>query len=190
MEIYRECSKYDTSQIKPMHTAKFSLNPISLLIPHALRFVCSLSDLFPSVISKEQMGVLHIHPPLPSVKTNSKYLWPTARSPSLTLQYPPFTSAYSFLRAHVLPSLPIHSNFPKQTLFRISKLPTQKLTSEPTRMSVPLISLLYFICRAPWSSLHLLPFHHFILTYTPNSYPKFRASFLSCFFLTCLLPQT
>lgn len=79
----------------------------------------SLCVLLP--ISKEQMGVLHVHPPLPSVKTNSKYLWPPVHSPSLTLQYPPFTSAYSFLHAPVLPFLATHSYFPKQTIFRISQ---------------------------------------------------------------------
>lgn len=112
---------WHTSQIKPMRTVKFSLNPISILIPHALRFVCSLSDLFPSAISKEQMGVLHTHPLLPSTKTNSKYLWPPVHSPSLALQYPPFTSAYSFVHAHVLQSLLSHSYFSKHTLFRIFK---------------------------------------------------------------------
>lgn len=83
LEIYRACSKYDTSQIKLMHTTKFFLNPLSLLIPHALYSVWSLIDLFPSVISKEQMGVLHIHSPLSSVKTSPEYLWPPVHSSSL-----------------------------------------------------------------------------------------------------------
>lgn len=121
IEIYRACSKYDTSQIKLMHTTKFSLNPLSLLIPHALHSVCSLSDLFPSIISKEQMGVLHIHSPLSSVKISSEYLWPPVHSSSLMFQYPPFTSANFFLRAHILASLPIHSYFLKQTLFQVPK---------------------------------------------------------------------
>lgn len=56
-----------------MHITEFSLNLLSLLIPHALYSVCSLSDLFCTVISKEQMGVLHIHSPLSSVKTSSEY---------------------------------------------------------------------------------------------------------------------
>lgn len=88
LEIYRACSKYDTSQIKLMHTTKFSLNPLSLLIPHALYSVCSLSDLFSSVISKEQMGVLYIHSPLSGIQTSSEYFWPPVHSSSLMFQYP------------------------------------------------------------------------------------------------------
>lgn len=80
LEIYKACNKYDTSQVKLTHTTKFSLNPLSLLIPLALYSVCSLSDPFPSVISKEQMGVLHTHSPRTSVKTSSEYLWPPVRS--------------------------------------------------------------------------------------------------------------
>lgn len=116
LEIYRACSKYDTSQIKLIHTTKPSLNPLSLLIPHALYSVCSLSDLFSSVISKEQMGVLYIHSPLSSIKTSSEYFWPPVHSSSLMFQYPPFTSANFFLHAHILAFLPIHY-FLKETFF-------------------------------------------------------------------------
>lgn len=173
MEIYRACSKYDTSQIKPMHTAKFSLNPISLLIPHALHFVCSLSDLFPSIISKEQTGVLHIHPALPSNKTNCKYLWSPVHLPSLMLQYPPFTSAYSLLHAHVLPSLPTHFYFPKQTLFRQAPNPKNLLLTSPA-------------CQCHWSpfclssvKLHEVPFYFLFLTsfLHPKSLLKIQSQF-------------
>lgn len=102
------------------HTTKFSLNPLSLLIPHALYSVCSLSDLFPSVISKEQMGVLHTHSPLTSVKTSSEYLCPPVHSSSLILQYTSFASANFFLHSHILASLLMYY-FLKQTFFRVPK---------------------------------------------------------------------
>lgn len=48
-------------------------------------------------------------------------------------------------------------------------------------MSVLLLSFLPFMCKAQQCSLLLLLFHHFILTYTANPYPKFRTSFLPHF---------
>lgn len=173
MEIYRACSKYDTFQIKTMHTAKFSLNPIRLLIPHALRLVC-----FPYVILEEQMSVLHIHPSCPSIKINSKYLWPPVHSPSATIQYLPFTSACSFFHAHILSSLPTHSYCPNQTLSRI----TPKAAPKPPA------------CQCHWSpfclssiKLLLLSFPHFILT--PQSHTQNSDQFLVLFLLICLLTQ-
>lgn len=164
-------------------TVRFFLYQVSLLTAHALHFVCSFSDLFPSFISKEQMGVLHIHPLLPSIKMNSKYLWPV-HSP--TLQYCPCTSVYSIFHTHILLSLPTHSYFQNQMIFRISKHPTQRLTSSnSTCISVPLIFLPPFTCKGPWSSVFVLPFRRFKNSKSsPEIQNQFLVSFFSDLFIT------
>lgn len=149
-----------------MHTARFSLNPISLLIPHALHLVC-----FPYTILKKQMAVLHIHPSCTRSKQTLNIfdlLFTLLQQFSTLLSHlPTLSSMFTF--CHLSPPILIVQTKP------FSELPPKKPPSHPHVSIIDLSSSV---------KLLLLSFPHFILkpqSYTQNSEPVFCAVFADLF---------